>query len=142
MSQESQNNLRARRRRGNAIVEASLTLILFSTILFSLFDFGWVLFYHQTLMHRARSGARYGAANPTDTSGIQNVVLYDSTTGNGPGVFGLTTANVAVSRSGLAGGTDDRIVVKITGYSYNLITFAWAGQHAGKDIIVSIPVEN
>ena len=135
-------NSNLRNQRGNAIIEATLTLILFSTMVFSLFDFGWMLFYHQTLMNQARAAVRYGATNPSDTTGIQNMVLYNNTSGSGSGVLGLTASNVTVNRSGTAGGIDDRIVVKITGYHYNLITFAWAGSHAGQDIIVAIPVEN
>jgi Flp pilus assembly protein TadG len=136
------SNSRRRNRRGDAVVEATLTLVLFSTMVFSLFDFGWMLFYHQTLVNLARAAARYGSVNPTDTTGIQNMALYNSTTGSGPGVLWLTTSNVQVSRAGTAGGTDDRIVVKITGYQYKLITFAWAGSHNGQDITVTIPVEN
>ena len=50
--------------RGNALIEAALTLSLFLTMLFSLYDFGWILFFHQTLVHQARTGARYAAVNP------------------------------------------------------------------------------
>ena len=39
--------------RGNALIEAALTLSLFLTLLFSLYDFGWILFFHQTLVHQA-----------------------------------------------------------------------------------------
>ena len=124
------------------MLEAAMTLLLFTTLLFSLFDFSWELFFHQTLMSQARAGARYGAVNPTDAAGIQKTVLYNSTSGSGSGVLGLTSSNVNVSRAGTAGGTDDRIVVTITGYHYTAITFAWAGSHAGQDIIVSAPVEN
>jgi Flp pilus assembly protein TadG len=137
-----QRNSNRAKSRGNTIVEATLTLVLFTTILFSLFDFGWVLFFHQTLMHRARTAARYGAVNPADTTAIQNMVLYNSTSGSGSGILGLTSSNVTVNRSGTAGGIDDHIVVKITGYNYRLITLTWAGLHSGQDIIVAMPVEN
>ena len=144
MMKHTQSRSRLRNRQGNVIVEAAFTLLLFMTMILSLFDFSWMLFYHQTLMNQARAAARYGAINPADTNGIQNMALYNSTTGNGNanGVLGLTSSNVSVTRSGTAGGIDDRIVVKITGYHYNLITLAWAGSHSGRDIIVSIPVEN
>jgi len=135
-------NAPRKRQRGNTIVEATLTLVLFTTILFSLFDFGWVLFFHQTLVNQARAAARYGAVNPASTTAIQNMVLYNSTTGSGTGILGLTASNVVVNRNGTAGGIDDRIVVKITGYNYRLITLTWAGLHSGKDIIVAMPVEN
>lgn len=128
-------------RRGSAMIEATLTLSLFLTILFSLYDFGWVLFFHQTLVHQARTAARYGAVNPGNLTDIQNMAVYSSTSGSGSGLFGLQTSNVNVSRTG-QGTTSDRITVTITGYQYTFITFGWAGTYNGKDITVSIPVEN
>lgn len=128
-------------RRGSALIEATLTLSLFLTILFSLYDFGWVLFFHQTLVHQARTAARYGAVNPSDLTAIQSMAVYSATSGSGTGLFGLEPANVQVSRNG-QGTTSDRITVTISGYQYTLITFGWAGVYDGKDITVSIPVEN
>ena len=129
------------RRRGSAMIEATLTLSLFLTVLFSLYDFGWVLFFHQTLVHQARTAARYGAVNPSDLTAIKNVALYNSTSGSGTGLFGLEPANVNVSRNG-QGTTSDRITVTISGYQYTLITMGWAGAYDGKTIEVTIPVEN
>lgn len=129
-------------RRGSALIEATLTLSVFLTVLFSLYDFGWVLFYEQTLVHQARSAVRYGAVNPGNLTTIQNVAVYGTTAGgSGSGIFGLAPSNVNVSRSG-QGTTDDRLTVTISGYQYNLITLGWAGTYTGKPITVSIPVEN
>ena len=128
-------------RRGSAMIEATLTLSLFLTMLFSIYDFGWVLFFHQTLVHQARTAARYGAVNPGNLTAIQNMAVYSATTGNGTGLFGLVPANVNVSRNG-QGTTNDRITVAISGYQYTLITMGWAGAYNGKDITVTIPVEN
>jgi len=126
MSTQMKPNQTSKGRRGNAMVEACLTLTLFYTIVFSVCDFSWELYYHQALMNQARAAARYGAVNPVSTTAIQNMVLYNSTTGSGSGVLGLTSSNVNVAREGTAGGTDDRIVVTVTGYHYTLITFVWA----------------
>jgi Flp pilus assembly protein TadG len=129
--------------RGNAIVEASLTLTLFLTLLFSIYDFGWVLFFHQTLVHQARVGARYAAVNPTSLTAAKYMVLYNQTTDvGGGGILGVSPSDVAVTRNGTAGAIDDRITVTISGYQYNLITLGWAGTYNGKTITVSIPVEN
>jgi hypothetical protein len=128
-------------RRGSAMIEATLTLSLFLTVLFSLYDFGWVLFFHQTLVHQARTAARYGAVNPGNLTAIQNMALYNATSGSGTGLFGLQSANVNVSRNG-QGTTSDRITVTISGYQYTLITMGWAGAYDGKTITVTIPVEN
>lgn len=129
-------------RRGNAMLEACLTLGLFTTMLFTIYDFSWELFYHQTLVSQARAGARYGAINPSSTTAIQNVVLYNNVSGGSSGILGLTSSNVNVSRAGTAGGADDHVVVTITGYHYTTVTLIWAGTHTGTDIIASSPVEN
>lgn len=123
------------------MIEATLTLSLFLTVLFSLYDFGWVLFFHQTLVHQARTAARYGAVNPGDLTAIQNMAVYSATSGSGTGLFGLDPANVTVTRNG-QGTTADRITVTISGYQYTLITMGWAGAYEGKTIAVTIPVEN
>jgi Flp pilus assembly protein TadG len=129
--------------RGNAIIEASLTLTLFLTILFSIYDFGWVLFFHQTLVAQARSGARFAAINPTSLASAKNIILYNQTANvGGVGILGVDPADVSVTRDGTAGAIDDRITVTISGYQYQLITLGWAGTYNGKTIIVSIPVEN
>jgi Flp pilus assembly protein TadG len=131
------------RQRGNALLESALTLGLFVIVLFSLFDFGWVLFLHQTIVNQARAAARYGAVNPADTSAIQNMVVYSKTSGGrGRGVAGIIPANVAVSRNGATGGSDDRIVIRVSGYRYTVVTPGWAGSFPGKDIVVTMPVEN
>jgi len=124
------------------MVEATLTLSLFLTVLFSLYDFGWVLFYHQTLVHQARTGARYAAVNPTDLTGAKNLILYNQASAGTSGIFGLQPSNVSVTRNGTAGAIDDRVTVTISGYQYTLITLGWAGAYNGKTITVSIPVEN
>ncbi len=128
---------------GSAIIEASLTLTLFLIIVFSLFDFGFSLFLHQTFVHQARAAARYGAVyNPDDTTAVKNMALYNQTTGSGNGVMGLAPSAVQVRRLGTAGASDDRIVVTISGYTFTLITPGFAGAHTGKPIVVTLPVEN
>ena len=41
---------------GNAMIEAALTLSLFLTIIFSLYDFGFDLWQYQTLVPLSRTG--------------------------------------------------------------------------------------
>jgi hypothetical protein len=133
---------RQKRERGTVVVEASLTLTLFTTMVLALFDFGFALFLHQTFVNQARVGARYGAVNPGDLSGVKNMVLYNQTTGSGNGVMGLAPSTVAVTRTGTAGGTDDRINVTISGYTFTFITPGFAGKKTGNAISVTMPVEN
>jgi hypothetical protein len=133
---------RGEHERGTAMIEASLTLTVFLLFTLSLVDFGISLLLHQTFMHQARCGARYGALNPGNTTAIKNVVLYSSTTGSGNGAMGLTPSSVTVTRTGTPSGPDDRIVVTISGYTFTWITPGWAGKHTGKPIVVTMPVEN
>lgn len=131
-----------KRQQGQAMIEASLVLMLFLCTLWALFDFGFALFIHQTFVHEARTGARYGAINPGDLTVIKNMVLYAKTSGTGNGFMGLAPSSVSVVRDGTAGGPDDRIVVTVSGYNFPLITPGFAGTKTGKPIVVTIPVEN
>jgi Flp pilus assembly protein TadG len=128
-----------KRQAGTALVETALSLTLYTFIVFSLVDFGYVMYMHQTLAARAESAARYGSLNPTDTTGMQNYVLYNATTGSGTGLFGLSASNVVASRSG-SGTTADRVTVRVTNFHYPMISPGMSG--TGKDISVTIPVEN
>jgi Flp pilus assembly protein TadG len=130
---------RKRRQAGTALVETALSLTLYTYIVFSLVDFGYVMYMFQTLSQRAENAARYGALNPTDSTGMQNYVLYNAATGCGSGIFGLTSSNVTATRSG-SGTTADRVTVKVTNFHYPMISPGMSG--TGKDIIVTIPVEN
>ena len=135
-----------RNQRGSAIVEASLILMLLVTILLGCFDFGFVLFQHQTLIGQASSAARYGAIYPSDLTAIQNMVLYGSPSvpaGNSagaPGIFGLTPSNVSVSRAS-SGTPEDRIAISVSGYNFTFIAPFIAGRFTGKPIQVSLSVE-
>ena len=133
---------RYRSRRGNALVESALTLSLFLTFLFSIFDFGWTLFFHQTLVHQARTGARYAAVNPGSLDAAKNLVLYNQTSTGSTGMLGLQPSNVTVTRLGTVGDVDDRVNVTISGYQFVFVTLGFAGTYNGKPITVSIPVEN
>jgi Flp pilus assembly protein TadG len=130
---------RRKRQAGTAVVETSLTLGLYLAIVFSLWDFGYMMFLHQTLAHRAEVAARYGALHPTDTTGMKNYVLHSKATGGGSSaLFGLTAANVTATRSG-AGTNEDRVTVTIANYRFPSISLA--KKAIGKPITVTMPVE-
>lgn len=136
--------LRTRQRRiqrGAVIIEATLTLILFLTMVFALFDFGLSLYLHHSFVNQARAGARYGAINP-NLARVKNVVLYGSPTGGtGRGLNGLEPSSVEVVRQGTPTMATDRLVVTISGYHFTWITPGWAGNKTGKPIVVTMPVE-
>jgi hypothetical protein len=130
-------------RRGATLIEATLVLMVFLTLMFSIFDLGFVLFEHHTLLHQARTAARYGAINPDDLVAIQNIVLYGSTAAphdHPPGVFGLQSSMVNVDRAD-DWTPEDRIVITVSGYHYTLVTPFVAGVFTGRPIAVSVPVE-
>ena len=111
---------RRRGERGHAVMEGGLILLLFLGFLIGTLDFAQVLFFHQTLVERARAAARYAAVNPTDTTGVKNVAVYNTAAPGGTPtalVPGLLTSMVNVSSSG-AGTPEARVKVTITGYPY------------------------
>jgi hypothetical protein len=123
-------------------VELSLVGFLFSVLIIGILDMGQTLFFQQAMLDRARSAARWGAAtDPTNHTGIQNMVLYLQPTAPIGGVpsFGLTPAMVSVSTADA--GTDNyRLVVQISGYSFKLLSPFIAGTYSGAPISVSVPL--
>ena len=133
---------RRRSSKGAEMVEMSLIGVLFFVLLIGIVDFGQFLFVQQSMVERARSAARWGAVNdPTNVTGIQNMVLYSQPTapGNTKASFGLSASMVNVSTADM--GTDNyRLVVKISGYSLTTFSPYLASQHLGPQILVSVPL--
>src|SRR5437870_3355843 len=145
---------RRRTSKGSAMVEAAFIFLVFFCLLIGAFDFGQFLFIHQALVERARYAVRWGAVNlandeTTATSTIQNVVLYNATTGSGTGYFGLTASNVDVTKttdrvcaaSGAQPSLFVRFTVKIHDYQYQILSPYIAGTYTGPYIIIGSPVE-
>lgn len=111
-------------RRGSALLESVLTLIVFLTLFIGIFDVGEMLFIHQTLTDRARNAVRWGVVNNFDSTSIRNLVLYGATApaqSQTPS-FGLAASNVSVSRPAASIGTpEDRVIVTVT-YPVSLIS--------------------
>ena len=134
---------RQKQSRGAVLIETGLILIAFMFMLMGAFDFAQFFFVHQAIVDRARTAARWGAVtDPTNSSAIQNMVLYNQTTapaGATSGLFGLTADEVSVSTQG--SGTDDyRLIVTIANYPVQMISPFIAGTHMGAYIRISIPL--
>jgi Flp pilus assembly protein TadG len=132
-----------RRQRGSNLVEAALVLLTFLLLLIGIVDFGQVLYFHQVLVERARTAARYGAINPTNTTGIQNMAVYNSATTSGTPVAvigGLTTSMVDVQNTGI-NSPDARVVVTISGYTINFLSPYITRTFTNRPIIVSMTSE-
>ena len=136
----------ARRRatsKGSTLIETSLVLLAFVMMLIGAFDFGQFLFIQQALVERARYAARWGAINnPTDSTSITNMVLYDQATApqeGTSGYFNLTASNVSVSNPD-TGTNNNRLVITISGYTYHVVSPYIAGTYTGPPIVVSVPL--
>ena len=114
-------------RRGQALVEGALTLLIFLMTLIAILDFGQILFIHVAMTERVRDGVRRCITDATFTPlNCQNVVLYGNKAGTGPAFMGLTTAQVIVERAG-AGTYDDRVTVRIQNFDMPLFSPYIAG---------------
>ena len=148
---------RSRGQRGQALVEAVLTLTAFVVIFLGMIEIGEILYIHQTLVERTRSAVRWGAVNAWDNTNsptqIGNVVLYGTPTpdpSSSP-IFGLTSSNVSVTRPQPDYSAADRVVVAVSGYSLTFFTSAIAklsggnsnpsAQFTGLTIQESLPYE-
>jgi hypothetical protein len=86
--------------RGQSMVEATLVLLVFFTLLLGVIDCGQVLFAHQSLVERVRSAVRWGVVHPWNGGdSLVNLVLYnqpEAPAGNTPSFLGLRPENVVV----------------------------------------------
>ena len=86
--------------RGQSMVESTLVLLVFFSLLLGVIDCGQVLFAHQSLVERVRSAVRWGVVNHWEGQDrIVNRVLYNQTeapAGNPPAFLGLRPENVVV----------------------------------------------
>jgi hypothetical protein len=122
---------RATGRAGQSMVEATLVLLVFFSLLLGVIDCGEVLFAHEALVERARSAVRWGALHSWQgPDPIVNLVLYGSTEEprrTTPGYLGMTRSNVQVSyQPSTAEHPDDEILrVSIVNFESHVIS-PWA----------------
>jgi Flp pilus assembly protein TadG len=143
--------MRNRRESGQAIIETCLTLFVLLAFLVGTVDMGQFLYFHQSLVERARAAARYGAVNPADRDGIRNVAVYNDPAGSANGATPLipdmTTGMVAVCLPGdvdcadPATGPDWRVTVTITGYRMTTFNLIMPRSFTNKAITASLPSE-
>ena len=92
--------MRRANERGQSMVEATLVLLVFFTLLLGVIDCGQVLFAHQSLVERVRSAVRWGVVHPWEKADpIVNLVLYNQTEaprGSTPSFLGMQRENVVV----------------------------------------------
>jgi hypothetical protein len=111
------------RRRGQALVESALILVSFIAMLIGAMDFGQILFFHQSLVERVRSGVRWGAVHAYDETSIKNMIRYNQTTppdGAQP-FLGISDSNITVSVLD-SGASTERIQVAIVNYQFYFVS--------------------
>lgn len=133
-----------RRRRGAAMMEATLLLPLFLIFWFGIVDWGLAFFVHETVVQRINAAARWAVVNDYDAAKIKNVLLHgdpNSTLG-GSAWFSLQDPTVNVQLLGNVVTNDRRIVVTISNYQWMHFTPFFGARYFGRPVTVSVPVED
>ncbi|HSP68401.1 MAG TPA: TadE/TadG family type IV pilus assembly protein [Bryobacteraceae bacterium] len=105
-------------RRGQSMVESTLVLLVFFSLLLGVIDCGQVLFAHQSLVERVRSAVRWGVVNPWEgPDRIVNRVLYNQTdapAGASAAFLGLRPENVVVRHQAATSERPDDETLSVT----------------------------
>jgi Flp pilus assembly protein TadG len=115
---------RRARSEGQAILESGLVLLIFCSFIIGTLDFAQFLYFHQSLVERVRVAARYAGTHPTDTAGIKNVAVYNTTSpdaSNTPLLRNLTTDVVDVERVD-APAPDGHVTVSVSRYRFDFFS--------------------
>ena len=80
----------SRGKRGQSLVELSVSLMVILLLLSGAVDLGMALFSYTTLRDAAQEGASYGSMNPSDTNGIRERVRRAGGTAGNSGPVDLT----------------------------------------------------
>jgi len=127
LKNRNHNRLVPGARRGQMLVETALILMVLVMCLIAIVDFSQLLFTHQMLVERTRSGLRWGMIHAWDGTGdgIKNMILYNQSTAKAGATFsGLTRANIRVTYTAptVADPNDARLMVAIVDYRYTFFT--------------------
>ena len=134
---------RNRSQKGQTLIESALVILVLLCTLLGIIDFGQVLFFHQTLVERARAGVRWAAVqNPIVSDNVKNYVVTNTSDGSGTPILGnLTNSNVTVTQTGTAGCDDARVTVQIVNYPFQFFSPILARTFVNKPIIETLPWE-
>jgi hypothetical protein len=132
--------------RGQSMVEATLVLLVFFTLLLGVIDCGQVLFAHESLVERVRSAVRWGVVHPwnqnTGGDAIVNLVLYnqpEAPRGNPPTFLGLQRENVVVRHQAPSADRPDDETLAVTIVNFRSQFFSpWIGSAIVSPRAVSI----
>lgn len=125
------------------MVEATLVLLVFFTLLLGVVDCGQVLFAHQSLVERVRSAVRWGVVHPgSNADSIVNLVLYNQTSSpsrNAASFLGLRRENVVVLHRAATPERPDDETLSVTIVNFRSQFFSpWIAQNVISPRAVSI----
>ncbi len=114
-----------RRQRGASAVEFALVAPIFFLLLFSIVDFGAMMWANLTMQHAVREGARYAVTGQTslDPQGSRYGAVLDKIRESSLGVYDMSNAKVATwvngtsqpsGGAGMFGTAGDIVVIQIT----------------------------
>lgn len=125
MIRKAGKGVRRSRRRGDAIIEAAITLAFFVSLLFGIEEFSRALYAYHFVSHAARQATRWASVNGEEcaadvdsdspngscngTAGMNNGPASDSditTYVQNLAPAGITTGNISTSSCGTATGTE------------------------------------
>lgn len=110
------------------MVEGTLILLVFLSVLIGTIDFGQLLFTHQMLVDRVRVGLRWGMIHAWDGTGngVANVILYNhpDPAQKTTSFLNLKRANVEVTQvpGSVSDPNDLRLKVRIVDYKLTFFT--------------------
>lgn len=117
------------------MVESALTITVYLAFVIATMELAQSLFMFQTYSDRARHALRLVCVRTYDATTeatIQNWIMYDQATvpegsdGN-TGYLGIRRSNISLTAS-LPGNSSDRLTVRISNYSYSILSYALFGR--------------
>ena len=108
--------------RGTQLVELAIVLPIFILLFGATAEFGRYFYEYTTLAKASRAGARYlatAAVNSTEDTTAKNIVVYGNSAGSGsPILYGMTTANVTITRQGGVPVLPQTVKVQISNFKH------------------------
>ncbi len=130
--------MRNKRLRGSSLVEGTFILMTLLAVLIGSLDIAKVVYLHQSLVERARSGAQWAAVNEFDSAKVKNYVVYNSPDpGATPSLWRLQTSMVTAELKD-ANTAKARVEIKIKDYPYDFFSPWIAGAYKARPIVTSV----
>ena len=108
--------------RGVQLVELALVIPVFVVLFAATAEFGRYFYEYTTLAKASRAGARYlatAAVKPAEDTAAKNIVVYGNSAGSGaPILYGMTIANVTITRQGGVPVLPQTVKVQISNFKH------------------------